>query len=212
MHILSSKLLFPPVDDALEDGLLAIGGDLSTERLVLAYQKGIFPWYEGSTPLWWSPDPRFVLFPEKLAVSKSMKQVIKRKDFVFSYNTCFSEVIQQCKLNKRTGQQGTWITDEVEAAYVEMHKKGWAISAEAWQNNDLVGGLYGVRMGRLFFGESMFSLVSNASKFAFIQLVSQLMQEKVVLIDCQVYTEHLESLGAEMISRKDFQEYLQQYL
>lgn len=212
MHILSSKLLFPPVDDALEDGLLAIGGDLSTERLVLAYQKGIFPWYEGSTPLWWSPDPRFVLFPEKLAVSKSMKQVIKRKDFVFSYNTCFSEVIQQCKLNKRTGQQGTWITDEVEAAYVEMHKKGWAISAEAWQNNELVGGLYGVRMGRLFFGESMFSLVSNASKFAFIQLVSQLMQEKVVLIDCQVYTEHLESLGAEMISRKDFQEYLQQYL
>lgn len=212
MHILSSKLLFPPVDDALEDGLLAIGGDLSTERLVLAYQKGIFPWYEGSTPLWWSPDPRFVLFPEKLAVSKSMKQVIKRKDFAFSYNTCFSEVIQQCKLNKRNGQQGTWITDEVEAAYVEMHKKGWAISAEAWQNNDLVGGLYGVRMGRLFFGESMFSLVSNASKFAFIQLVSQLMQEKVVLIDCQVYTEHLESLGAEMISRKDFQEYLQQYL
>ena len=212
MHILSSKLWFPPLEDALEDGLLAIGGDLSTERLILAYQQGIFPWYEGSTPLWWSPDPRFVLFPEKLVVSKSMKQVIKRKDFVFSYNTCFSEVIQQCKLNKRTGQQGTWITDEVEAAYVEMHKKGWAISAEAWQNNDLVGGLYGVRMGRLFFGESMFSLVSNASKFAFIQLVSQLMQEKVVLIDCQVYTEHLESLGAEMISRKDFQEYLQQYL
>lgn len=212
MHILSSRLYFPPVEDALEDGLLAIGGDLSTERLILAYQKGIFPWYEGSTPLWWSPDPRFILFPEKLTVSKSMKQVIKRKEFVFSFNTRFSEVIRQCKVNKRPGQLGTWITDEVEAAYIEMHKQGLAVSAEAWKNNQLVGGLYGIRMGRLFFGESMFSLVSNASKFAFIQLVSQLMQEKVVLIDCQVHTEHLESLGAEMISRKDFQSYLQQYL
>lgn len=212
MHILSSRLYFPPVEDALEDGLLAIGGDLSTERLILAYQKGIFPWYEGSTPLWWSPDPRFILFPEKLTISKSMKQVIKRKEFVFSFNTRFSEVIRQCKVNKRPGQLGTWITDEVEAAYIEMHKQGLAVSAEAWKNNQLVGGLYGIRMGRLFFGESMFSLVSNASKFAFIQLVSQLMQEKVVLIDCQVHTEHLESLGAEMISRKDFQSYLQQYL
>nr|WP_235785976.1 leucyl/phenylalanyl-tRNA--protein transferase [Sediminibacterium sp. C3] len=120
--------------------------------------------------------------------------------------------MRQCKVNKRPGQLGTWITDEVEAAYIEMHKQGLAVSAEAWKNNQLVGGLYGIRMGRLFFGESMFSLVSNASKFAFIQLVSQLMQEKVVLIDCQVHTEHLESLGAEMISRKDFQSYLQQYL
>lgn len=212
MHILSSKLLFPPVEDALEDGLLAIGGDLSTERLKLAYQQGIFPWYEGSTPLWWSPDPRFVLFPEKLLVSKSMKQVIKRNEFVFSMNASFAEVIHQCKVNKRPGQLGTWITDEVETAYTALHKQGLAISAEAWKNNTLVGGLYGIRMGKLFFGESMFSLVSNASKFAFIQLVSQLIKEEVVLIDCQVYTEHLESLGAEMISRKEFQTYLYQYL
>lgn len=212
MHILSSKILFPPVEDALEDGLLAIGGDLSTERLKLAYREGIFPWYEGNPPLWWSPDPRFVLFPEKLYVSKSMKQVIKRKEFDFTFNTSFSEVIHLCKVNNRPGQSGTWITDEVESAYTKLHEEGIAVSAEAWKNNQLVGGLYGIRMGRLFFGESMFSLVSNASKFAFIQLVSQLMQEKVVLIDCQVHTEHLESLGAEMISRKDFQSYLQQYL
>lgn len=212
MHILSSKLIFPPVEDALEDGLLAIGGDLSTERLKLAYQEGIFPWYEGNTPLWWSPDPRFVLFPEKLYVSKSMKQVIKRKEFDYTFNTRFSEVIHHCKVNNRPGQLGTWITDEVESAYTELHKEGLAVSAEAWKNGVLVGGLYGIRMGRLFFGESMFSHVSNASKFAFIQLVSQLVREEVVLIDCQVYTEHLESLGAEMISRKAFKTYLQKYL
>jgi len=212
MHILSSKLIFPPVEDALEDGLLAIGGDLSTERLKLAYQEGIFPWYEGNTPLWWSPDPRFVLFPEKLYVSKSMKQVIKRKEFDYAFNTSFSDVIHHCKVNNRPGQLGTWITDEVESAYTELHKVGLAVSAEAWKNGVLVGGLYGIRMGRLFFGESMFSHVSNASKFAFIQLVSQLVREEVVLIDCQVYTEHLESLGAEMISRKAFKTYLQKYL
>lgn len=212
MHILSSKLIFPPVEDAFEDGLLAIGGDLSTERLKLAYQEGIFPWYEGNTPLWWSPDPRFVLFPEKLYVSKSMKQVIKRKEFDYAFNTSFSDVIHHCKVNNRPGQLGTWITDEVESAYTELHKEGLAVSAEAWKNGVLVGGLYGIRMGRLFFGESMFSHVSNASKFAFIQLVSQLVRENVVLIDCQVYTEHLESLGAEMISRKLFKTYLQKYL
>lgn len=212
MHILSSKLIFPPVEDALKDGLLAIGGDLSTERLKLAYQEGIFPWYEGNTPLWWSPDPRFVLFPEKLYVSKSMKQVIKRKEFDYAFNTSFSDVIHHCKVNNRPGQLGTWITDEVESAYTELHKEGLAVSAEAWKNGVLVGGLYGIRMGRLFFGESMFSHVSNASKFAFIQLVSQLVRENVLLIDCQVYTEHLESLGAEMISRKLFKTYLQKYL
>lgn len=212
MHILSSKILFPPVEDALEDGLLAIGGDLSTKRLKLAYQEGIFPWHEGNTPLWWSPDPRFVLFPEKLYVSKSMKQVIKRKEFDYTFNTSFLEVIHHCKVNNRPGQLGTWITDEVESAYTELHKEGLAVSAEAWKNGVLVGGLYGIRMGRLFFGESMFSHVSNASKFAFIELVSQLVRENVVLIDCQVYTEHLESLGAEMISRKLFKTYLQKYL
>lgn len=211
MHILSSTIWFPPIEDALEDGLLAIGGDLSTERLVLAYQKGIFPWYEGETPLWWSPNPRFVLFPERLVISKSMQQIIKKKLFEFKTNTAFSEVIKQCKNQKRVGQDGTWITDAVEMAYKQLHQEGIAHSAEAWLNNELVGGLYGIKMGKLFFGESMFSKASNASKFAFIQLVNQLKLEGIVLIDCQVYTAHLESLGATMIDRSAFKKYLEKY-
>lgn len=211
MHILSSKIWFPPIEEALDDGLLAIGGDLSSERLILAYQKGIFPWYAGETPLWWSPDPRFVLFPEHLVISKSMHQVIKKKLFEYKTNTAFSEVIKQCKHQPRVGQEGTWITEAVEIAYNELHQKGIAHSAEAWYNNELVGGLYGIKMGKLFFGESMYSKVSNASKFAFIQLVNQLKQEGIVLIDCQVYTPHLESLGAIMISRTVFKKYLENY-
>lgn len=211
MHILSSAIWFPPIEDALEDGLLAIGGDLSTERLVLAYQKGIFPWYEGETPLWWSPNPRFVLFPERLVISKSMQQIIKKKLFEFKTNTAFSEVIKQCKNQPRVGQDGTWITDAVEKAYNQLHQEGIAHSAEAWLNNELVGGLYGIKMGKLFFGESMFSKASNASKFAFIQLVNQLKLEGIVLIDCQVYTAHLESLGATMIDRSAFKKYLEKY-
>lgn len=211
MHILSSKIWFPPVEDALEDGLLAIGGDLSVERLILAYQKGIFPWYDGDTPLWWSPNPRFVLYPAELVISKSMKQIIKKNLFEYKTNTAFAEVIQQCKNNNRIGQNGTWITDAVEIAYTQLHQKGIALSAEAWQNNQLVGGLYGIKMGKLFFGESMFSSQSNASKFAFIQLVSQLKEEGVVLIDCQVYTDHLASLGAKMIDREQFKEFLEKY-
>ena len=205
MHVLSHKIWFPPIEDALSDGLLAMGGDLSVDRLILAYQKGIFPWYEGETPLWWSPDPRFVLFPEELIISKSMKQVIKKNLFQFKTNTAFSEVINRCKNQTREGQNGTWITNDVEFAFNQLHQKGIAISAETWQENELVGGLYGIKMGNLFFGESMFSSVSNASKFAFIQLVKQLIKEGVVLIDCQVYTDHLASLGAKMISRKTFQ-------
>lgn len=211
MHILSEKIWFPPIEDALEDGLLAIGGDLSIDRLKLAYQKGIFPWYEGETPLWWSPDPRFVLFPDQLVVSKSMHQIIKKQLFEFKTNTAFAEVIKQCKNQPRAGQDGTWITDAVENAYNQLHQDGIAISAEAWLNNELVGGLYGIKMGKLFFGESMFSKVSNASKYAFIQLVNQLKLEGIVLIDCQVYTAHLESLGAKMIPRSAFKNYLEQY-
>lgn len=210
MHVLSNKIWFPPIEDALSDGLLAIGGDLSVDRLILAYQKGIFPWYEGETPLWWSPDPRFVLFPEELIISKSMKQVIKKNLFQFKTNTAFSEVINRCKNQTREGQNGTWITNDVEFAFNQLHQKGIAISAETWQENELVGGLYGIKMGNLFFGESMFSSVSNASKFAFIQLVKQLIKEGVVLIDCQVYTDHLASLGAKMISRKTFKAFLEQ--
>ncbi len=188
----------------MEDGLLAIGGNVSTDRLLLAYRQGIFPWYDGDTPLWWCPDPRFVLFPEKLKVSRSMESLIRKKAFRFTTNTAFSAVIRNCKELQRKGQDGTWITDALEKSLNELHQLGFAHSAEAWLNNELVGGLYGIRMGNFFFGESMYSKETNASKFAFIQYVQQLKMEGVSLIDCQVYTAHLESLGAEMIARKEF--------
>lgn len=201
---LQRELKFPPVHNAEPDGLLAMGGDLSAERLLLAYKSGIFPWYDGDIPLWWSPDPRFVLFPEQLKVSKSMQQLLKKGAFRFTVNTCFSEVIHRCKNIRRNNQHGTWITDEVERAYTKLHTLGYAHSAEAWHNGQLAGGLYGIRMGKVFFGESMFSNVSNASKYAFVKYVQQLQQEGVALIDCQVYTSHLESLGATMIPRRQF--------
>ena len=204
LFFINKELVFPPVELAEPDGLLAVGGDLSTERLILAYRSGIFPWYEGDHILWWCPDPRFVLFPNELVVSKSMKSVIRKNTFTFTINQAFTEVITNCKRIARKDQNSTWITDEVRNAYIQLHKKGIAHSAEAWQNGKLVGGLYGVRLGNVFFGESMFSHVSNASKFAFISYVQQLLKEDVKLIDCQVYTEHLESLGARMISRKEF--------
>jgi leucyl/phenylalanyl-tRNA--protein transferase len=204
LHLLDDKLWFPPVDDALEDGLLALGGDLSTDRLLLAYHHGIFPWYSEETPLWWCPDPRFVLFPSELKVSKSMKQVLKSERFELRTDTCFEAVIANCRAKDRPGQDGTWITDDVQEAYTALRHLGYAHSAEAWHNGELVGGLYGVRLGKVFFGESMFSHESNASKFAFISYVQQLVAEGVELIDCQVYTEHLASLGARMISREDF--------
>ncbi len=209
--ILDENIWFPPLEDALEDGLLAMGGDLSTERLIKAYQEGIFPWYEGETPLWWSPNPRFIIYPANLKVSATMKQVIKRQEFEFKTNTAFDQVIAKCKKIKRAGQQGTWITPAVEKAYNILHQLGIAHSAEAWKDGKLVGGLYGIKMGKLFFGESMFSSESNASKFAFINYVKQLEAEGIVLIDCQVYTEHLESLGAEMIDRDLFKQLLYKY-
>jgi leucyl/phenylalanyl-tRNA--protein transferase len=201
---LDKTFIFPPVELAEPDGLLAIGGDLSTERLLVAYRSGIFPWYEGEHILWWCPDPRFVLFPDELIVSRSMQSVIKKNIFQFSVNTAFDQVITNCKKITRKGQDSTWITDEVRLAYINLFEKGYALSAEAWQNGELVGGLYGVRLRNIFYGESMFSKVSNASKFAFVQLVQQLKKEGVQIIDCQVYTEHLESLGARMITRKNF--------
>ena len=209
--ILDENIWFPPLEDALEDGLLAMGGDLSTERLIKAYQEGIFPWYEGETPLWWSPNPRFVMYPANLKVSATMKQVIKRQAFEFKTNTAFDQVIANCKKIKRAGQHGTWITPAVEKAYNILHQLGVAHSAEAWKDGKLVGGLYGIKMGKLFFGESMFSNQSNASKFAFINYVKQLEAEGIVLIDCQVYTEHLESLGAQMIDRDLFKQLLYKY-
>jgi len=201
---LENELYFPPVDLAEPDGLLAIGGDLSSQRLLLAYRNGIFPWYEGEYILWWCPDPRFVLFPSELKISKSMKALLKKNYFDFTINKAFGEVIHNCKEIKRPGQKGTWITGEVEEAYLKMHKLGYAISAEAWINGELVGGVYGIKLGKVFYGESMFSKISNASKYGFIKLVENLKQEQVQLIDCQFYTEHLESLGARMITRKDF--------
>jgi leucyl/phenylalanyl-tRNA---protein transferase len=201
---LDKELYFPPVNLAEPDGLLAIGGDLSPERLLLAYKRGIFPWYEGDHILWWSPDPRFILLPDELKTSRSMKVLLKKDSFDFTINKAFQKVIHHCKDIKRPGQRGTWITDEVEMAYIRMHELGFAVSAETWKDGILVGGAYGLKLGKVFFGESMFSEISNASKYAFIKLVQNLKQEGVELIDCQVYTEHLESLGAKMMSRKEF--------
>lgn len=212
LFALDNEIIFPPVHLAEPDGLLAVGGDLSTERLLLAYRQGIFPWYEGEHILWWCPNPRFILTPSTLKVSKSMKQLLKREVFTFTINKAFADVINNCKSIDRPGQNGTWITNQMKDAYVRLHKLGFAHSAEVWENNELVGGLYGIRLGKVFFGESMFSKVSNASKYAFISYVQQLQQEGVQLIDCQVYTEHLESLGAHMIAREDFVQLLQKLI
>ncbi len=204
LFALDKELVFPPVHLAEPDGLLAMGGDLSPERLLLAYRNGIFPWYEGDTILWWSPDPRFILFPGELKTSKSIKPLLNRNEFELTTNKAFAKVIHHCKKTNRPGQHGTWITDEVEKAYCILHELGLAHSAEVWKDGELVGGLYGIRLGKIFFGESMFSKISNASRFAFIKYVQQLKEEGIKLIDCQVYTEYLESLGARMIERKDF--------
>lgn len=193
------------------EGLLAIGGDLSTKRLLLAYKTGIFPWYNEDEPIcWWSPNPRFVLFPHQLRVSKSMQTVLNNGSFRFTINKAFDKVIANCKTITRKEQEGTWIQPEVVEAYTKLQQLGFAISAEAWAAGELVGGLYGVLMGNIFFGESMFSKQSNASKFAFINFVKHLQKQNIQLIDCQVYTAHLESLGARMINRKLFCEILQQ--
>jgi leucyl/phenylalanyl-tRNA---protein transferase len=201
---LNDTLQFPPAEMADEDGLLAIGGDLSRARLLHAYRNGIFPWYENRYILWWCPDPRFVLFPPELKISSSMKQLLKKQAFEFSVNTDFNGVVNQCKAISRIGQNGTWITEEMRNAYNDLHDAGYAHSAEVRLNGELVGGLYGVRLGKMFYGESMFSRYSNASKYAFIRYVELLKSDGVELIDCQVYTSHLESLGARMISRPKF--------
>jgi leucyl/phenylalanyl-tRNA---protein transferase len=205
MFLLTKELFFPPVDVADEDGLLAIGGDLSTERLLLAYRSGIFPWYNEDEPIcWWSPDPRFVLYPQELKLSNSMKSVLRNGKFRFTINRAFTQVIQNCKTISRKSQDGTWISPAMQKAYTILHEHGFAQSAETWMDGKLVGGLYGIRLGKIFFGESMFSLESNASKFAFINYVQQLQKENILLIDCQLHTPHLESLGAKMIPRELF--------
>ena len=204
LFTIEKELVFPDVRWAEPDGLLAMGGDLSPERLLLAYRNGIFPWYQGEYILWWCPDPRFVLFPGELKISRATKKLLEGGEFKFTINKAFSKVIDQCKKISRPGQEGTWITDEVEKAYTRLHELGYAHSAEVWKDHELVGGLYGIRLGKVFFGESMFSKVSNASRIAFTRYVEQLRSEGIELIDCQVYTEYLESFGARMIPRKEF--------
>jgi len=207
LNFLNKHHFFPPVSQATEDGLLAFGGDLSPERLLSAYQNGIFPWFEDdNTILWWSPDPRFVLFPSKLKVSKSMKQVLRNCDFEVTVNKNFNAVINECAKAKRPGQDSTWITNGMVEAYNTLHQLGFAKSVEVWQDQKLVAGLYGVDLNNgVFCGESMFTKVSNASKAGFITFIQN---SNYKLIDCQVYTNHLESLGAEDISRDEFLKYL----
>lgn len=209
MFILPQTLMFPPVSMADEDGLVGIGGDLSVDRLLLAYRSGIFPWYNADEPiLWYSPNPRFVLHPDELKVSKSMQTLIRKEAWTFTVNQDFASTIRQCRIAKRKYQTGTWIHDAMEEAYIRLHEAGYAISAECWSNGELIGGLYGVQLDRVFCGESMFSLEKNASKFAFIHVVTYLKELGIQLIDCQVHTDHLESLGARMISRDTFLTYL----
>lgn len=208
LHLLNDRLWFPPVEEAMDDGLLAIGGDISPERLLLAYQQGIFPWYNEDLPLWWSPDPRFVLFPDELRIHKSMRSIIQKNVFSFTVNQSFSEVLHHCSNSPRSHQDGTWLNRELIDSLILLHQSGYAHSVEVWQDSKLVGGLYGIKVGRVFCGESMFSFVSNASKFGLIHYVHQLKSEGIQIIDCQVYSEHLASLGARMIERKKFMEYL----
>lgn len=207
MKYLTKHTPFPNVSETTEDGLLAIGADLSTDRLLDAYKQGIFPWFsEGDHILWWSPNPRFVLFPEKLKISKSMKQVLRNNDFTVTVNKDFKAVIKACSSANRPGQDETWITNEMIDAYVKLHELGYAKSVEVWKEDDLVAGLYGVDINNgVFCGESMFTKESNASKVGFITFIKN---TNYKLIDCQVYTKHLESLGAEDISRAHFLQYL----
>ncbi|MEL6588892.1 MAG: leucyl/phenylalanyl-tRNA--protein transferase [Bacteroidota bacterium] len=211
VYALTNDIFFPPPQLANPEGILAVGGDLRPERLLLAYHMGIFPWFSEYEPIvWWSPDPRCILETAQLKVSKSMRQVLRRRHFRVSFDQAFGEVIQACRSIKRKGQLGTWITEEMEAAYLSLHEMGFAHSVEVWQNEQLVGGLYGVSLGRCFFGESMFSRASNASKTGFITLVRALETKGFRWLDCQIYNEHLGSLGAHEISREEFLHRLEQ--
>ncbi|HOD10308.1 MAG TPA: leucyl/phenylalanyl-tRNA--protein transferase [Flavobacterium sp.] len=205
MYFLTKELYFPPVDEASYEGVLAIGGDLSIERLLLAYQNGIFPWFNDDEPiLWWSPSERMVVVPKLYKVSKSIRNLINQNKFKVTFNQNFAEVIRNCQQIERTGQEGTWITEDIIASYTKLHEMGIAKSVEVWQNDELVGGLYGVDLGHVFCGESMFSKVSNSSKIAFVWLVNYLKENNYLLLDCQVHNDHLEKLGAFEISRDTF--------
>ncbi|CAM4049025.1 MULTISPECIES: leucyl/phenylalanyl-tRNA--protein transferase [Flavobacterium] len=205
MYFLTKDLYFPPVEEASPEGIIAIGGDLSIERLLLAYRSGIFPWFEDDEPImWWAPEERMVLLFEDLRITKSMRNVFNKEEFKVTFNKDFRAVITNCQVIKREGQNGTWITEDMVEAYCKLHELGYAKSVEVWQNEELVGGLYGVDLGHIFCGESMFSKVSNASKVAFITLAQKLQKANYRLIDCQVYNDHLASLGCVEIDREDF--------
>lgn len=205
MYYLTKELYFPPVEEASYEGILAVGGDLSSQRLLLAYRNGIFPWFEDDEPiLWWSPSERMVVNPQDYKIKKSLRNIINRAIFKVTFNQNFEEVITHCQQIKRVGQQGTWITQDMIDAYCKLHKEGHAMSVEVWLNDELVGGLYGVDLGTIFCGESMFSKVPNASKVAFVKLIEYLKEKKYRLLDCQVHNDHLEKLGAFEISRASF--------
>jgi leucyl/phenylalanyl-tRNA--protein transferase len=210
---LTDDLIFPPPELAERDGLLCVGGDLSEERLLRAYSMGIFPWYSEDYPiLWWSPDPRLVLFPGELKVSRSLKQTLNKNIYEITLDTAFPEVIKNCASLRRNENEGTWITTEMEDAYIQLHRSGLAHSVESWHDGELAGGLYGVALGSIFFGESMFTKKSNASKVAFVTLVRQLIKWNFTLVDCQVTTGHLISFGAREIPRSEFMEKLKEAL
>jgi leucyl/phenylalanyl-tRNA--protein transferase len=212
VYRLPDEILFPPVERAVKSGLLAVGGDLGPERLLAAYQEGIFPWYSDGEPiLWWAPDPRFVLFPRELRVSRSMRQFMKGQELRITFDRAFGAVIDACQ-KPRPGQEGTWITAQMRDAYCRLHDLGYAHSVEVWLSETLAGGLYGVSLGRCFFGESMFSRRANASKAALITLIGRLEERGFGLIDCQVETAHLESLGARPIPRREFSALLEEAL
>ena len=209
MYRLTDALLFPSPEQASDEGIVAVGGDLQPERVMLAYRKGIFPWFESDDfLLWWSPDPRMVLFPDQLKISKSMRTVLRKKQFEVTFNKAFDQVVEACAKVKRFGQNGTWITPGLMEVYSTLHTQGHAHSVEVWEEGSLVGGLYGIDLGTVFCGESMFSKSSNASKVALIFLVKELKKNKYELIDCQVPTQHLASMGAESISRTKFLTFL----
>ncbi len=208
---LDSSLWFPSEEVYEDHGIVAIGGDLSLDRLILAYNSGIFPWYNEDEPiLWWSPKERMVMVPGEEKVSKSLRNILNRNLFTVTADTAFAEVIDHCQKIPRAGQDGTWLSDNMKAAYMELHREGFAHSIECWQNGELVGGLYGVSLGKVFCGESMFSKVSNASKVAFVNLSRKLQELDFHLIDCQVYNPFLSSLGAYEVSRNDFLEIIEQ--
>lgn len=205
--------LFPPIEEAEDDGLLAVGGDLTKERLLGAYRRGIFPWYEVGQPiLWWSPDPRLVLFPDELKISRSLRKVLRKEQFEIRFDTVFQEVIKSCADIRTKQGEGTWIIPEMQQAYIELHQEGFAHSVESWLDGKLVGGLYGISMGQCFFGESMFSTTNDSSKVALVALADFSQRVGIKLIDCQMTTPHLLSLGAREIKRAVFLKLLKKHL